>query len=88
MNKTVSQYQQYWELLKKNRGKWILLEVPDEYHARVAKALSKRKWREHATTARHYPALEIINNPTHPVTKQPQANVLLVMLPVNPLDTI
>lgn len=88
MNKSVSQYQQYWELLKKNRNKWLLLEVPDEYHARVIKALSKRKWREHATTAKHYPPLDFIRNPAHALTKQPQPNMLLVRLPYNMVDTI
>lgn len=88
MNKTPSQYEPYWELLKANRGKWIELAVPAEYHERIVKALRKRKGREHATTAKFYPNFEVIRQPVHPVTKKKQMNILLIMLPENPIDTI
>lgn len=88
MNVTISRYQQYWELLKKHRGIWVELQVPAEYHRRIYKALYKRKNREESMTAKHYPPLEFIMQPVHPVTKKPQQDVLHVRLPLNPLDTI
>lgn len=88
MNKMPSRYQPYWELLKANRGKWVELQVPAEYHERVVKALRKRKGKEHATTANFYPDFEVIRQPEHPVNRQKQRSLLLIKLPVNPLDTI
>jgi hypothetical protein len=80
MARSISMYQQYWELLKKHRGKWLELQVPEEYQERVFKAIKKRKWIEHSTTANFYPDLVVI--------RKPEVNLLLLMLPVNKIDTI
>lgn len=81
-------YEQYWTLLKQHRNKWLELQVPAEYHERVVKAIRKRKGREHATTAKWYPDFEVIRQPVHPVTKKKQANILMIRLPLDLVDTI
>ena len=88
MSRAVSRYEQYWELLKQNRGQVIELRVPAEYHERIVKALRKRKGKAHANTVKQYPEFEIVRQPLHPVTKKPQQDIIHITLPVDMIDTI
>ena len=83
----MSRYEQYWKLLKENRGKVIELHVPDEFQERVIKAIRKRKCREHALTANYYPPFIITRNPR---LKDGRVlhGVIWIVQPVNPLNTI
>ena len=51
-----SQYLQYWELIKEAQSekKWLCMQVPPELHARVIKAIRKRKWLEQVKYGRNY----------------------------------
>ena len=75
-------------LLKQNRGKVLELEVPDEFHARIMKALRKRKTIEMNNTINVYPEFRFTSNPRDPLTGERRDNILHVMLPKNPIDTI
>ena len=86
MARAVSMYEKYWKLLKKHRGCWLELAVPEEFQARVIKALVKRKGIEHATTANFYPNLEILRNVD--VNGKSHAGVIYIKLPANLIDTI
>lgn len=88
MARSVSMYEQYWVLLKQHRGQWLELQVPAEYQERVVKALRKRKGKEHATTAHWYSDFEVIRQPIHPVTKEKQAGILMIRLPIDLIHTI
>lgn len=80
MARSISRYEQYWKLLKANRGKWLELQVPAEFQERVIKAIKKRKCREQATTANFYPELIIL--------RLPENNLVRIKQPLNGEDTI
>ena len=87
MPRSISRYEGYWQLLKKNRGKVLELHVPTEYQERVVKALRKRKTKEHSTTANFYPEFVFTRNP---MLKDGTVleDILWVVLPKNPIDLI
>ena len=76
----VSRYEAYWEMMKANRGCWLELQVPAEYHERVVRAIRKRKGREHAKGNKFYPDFE--------VTRKPRQNLLIIRLPIDMINTI
>lgn len=86
MARSISMYLQYWELLKKHRGLWLELQVPEEYQERVIKAIRKRKGIEHATTANFYPDFEVLRNMD--AAGNEMAGMIYLKLPVNMIDTI
>lgn len=80
MSRAVSRYEQYWILLRNNRGKWLELQVPADYQERIVKALRKRKGKAHANTAYQYPEFDVI--------RFPQKGLLRIRLPIDMIDTI
>jgi hypothetical protein len=80
MARSVSRYEQYWVLMKQNRGIWLELQVPAQYHERIVKALRKRKGKEHNSTINWYPDFEVI--------RLPKQGLIRIRLPVDLINTI
>jgi hypothetical protein len=83
----VSRYEQYWVMLKANRGKVLELQVPTEFQERIVKALRKRKTREHNTTYNYYPEFVFVRNPKLPDGRVLNG-ILWVTLPLDMIDLI
>ena len=86
MGKRVSQYQQYWELMKQHRGQTLELQVPTEFQARICAALRKRRYRENVAGIIYYPKFSWNCNPI--INGKQLMDIVHVVLPLEGYDTI